>query len=250
MAADCSGAAGTNGPAIVIVPSFSASEPTHSNVLVGGPPTRSTSVQTWPSVPAVEPSALRTSSRKTATSPTVGPGLPVSTNVGCASGWASVSLIVWPWWPWPASADAVPASASAATARAAARVRLDTRVHLPDRDRPAGAGGDGGDVGERLEERAAVLAEAAARLRLGVPEDDHHRVAAGAVDDVHGAGEAGLGLERRDHLVGDDPIHGVAALGRRAALDHLCVHGGTPYGGRGYGEGVSGGGPAGGSVRP
>src|SRR3954454_4192430 len=130
MAADCSGAAGTNGPAIVIVPSFSASEPTHSNVLVGGPPTRSTSVQTWRSVPAAEPSARRTSSRKTATSPTVGPGLPVSTNVGWASGWASVSLMVWPWWP--GVAEAVPASASAATARAAARVRLDTRVHLPD----------------------------------------------------------------------------------------------------------------------
>src|SRR3954468_15075207 len=171
MAADCSGAAGTNGPAIVIAPSFSASAPTHPHVLVGGPPTRSTSVQTWRSVPAVEPSARRTSSRKTATSPAVGPGLPVSTNVGCASGCASVSLIVWPWWP--GVADAVPASASAATARAAARVRLDTRVHLPDRHGPAGAGGDGGDVGERLEERAAVLAEAAARLRLGAPEDDH-----------------------------------------------------------------------------
>src|SRR4051812_33784082 len=151
MAADCSGAPGTNGPAIVIVPSLRASEPMHSNVLVVGPPTRSTSVQTWRSVPAVEPSARRTSSRKTPTSPTVGPGLPVSTNVGWASGWASVSLIVRPWWP--VSAEAVPASASAATASAAARVRLDTRVHLPDRDRPAGAGGDGGDVGERLEER-------------------------------------------------------------------------------------------------
>src|SRR4051794_7694525 len=144
MAADCSGAPGTNGPAIVIVPSFSAIEPVHSNVLVGGPPTRSTSVQTWRNVPATEPSARRASSRKTATSPTVGPGLPVSTNVGCASGWASVSLIVRPWWP--GSADAEPASARAATARVAASVRLDTRVHLPDRDRPAGAGGDGGDV--------------------------------------------------------------------------------------------------------
>src|SRR5689334_23374529 len=47
-------------------------------------------------------------------------------------------------------------------------------VHVPDRDRPARAGRDGGDAGERLQERAAVLAQRAGRLLLVLPERDHH----------------------------------------------------------------------------
>src|SRR5436190_6140769 len=73
---------------------------------------------------------------------------------------------------------------------------LRPRVDLPHGDRAAGAGGDRGDVGERLQERAAVLGERAAGLRLALPQDDHHRVAAGAVDEIERAGEAGLGLQR------------------------------------------------------
>jgi hypothetical protein len=46
----------------------------------------------------------------------------------------------------------------------------------------------------------------------------------GAVDEVQRAGEAGFGLERGDHLVGDDAVHGGAAGGGRPAFDELCVH--------------------------
>src|SRR5215218_856763 len=99
------------------------------------------------------------------------------------------------------------------------------RIHLPHADRLARPGRDPGDGRECLEEAGTVVGEGAARLRLLVPEDDHHRIAALAVDQVECPGVAGLGLERRDQLVGDDAVHLAPALGRGPALDDLCVHG-------------------------
>jgi hypothetical protein len=45
-----------------------------------------------------------------------------------------------------------------------------------------------------------------------------------AVDEVEGAREAGLLVQRGDHLVGHDAVHRRALVGRRTALDELCVH--------------------------
>ena len=93
------------------------------------------------------------------------------------------------------------------------------------------------EIGRRVPvEIAATLASAfrnavpyspsARRAWLSESQDDHHRVAAVAVDEIEGAGEAGFGGEGGNHLVGDDLIHLGAALGDRAAFDQLCVHGG------------------------
>src|SRR5262245_18176569 len=97
------------------------------------------------------------------------------------------------WW-----AELVAAENARPTSTSASKPSLRTRIHLLDRDRPPGAGGDRCDGGERLEEGLAVLGERAARLGLRLPEHDHHRVAAVAVDEVQRAGEPGFVVEGGD----------------------------------------------------
>src|SRR4051795_12563169 len=57
-------------------------------------------------------------------------------------------------------------------------------VHFPHADRLSLTGGDVHDRRQRLEVVGAVLGERSAPLRLLVPDDHHHRLAALAIDQV------------------------------------------------------------------
>lgn len=79
-----------------------------------------------------------------------------------------------------------------------------------------------GDFPERG--RLAIAAEGSLRLLGGVPEHDHHRFPAVGIHETECAGKAGPVVQRKEQLVGDDPMC-FRALLCRAASNELCVHG-------------------------
>jgi hypothetical protein len=93
----CSAAAGEKGPAIVIVPFSSASEPTHSKVPATGLGPGTVSVQTWLSLPAAVPSSNSRPSVTMTWSPADGPGLPRSRKAGSGVALASTRRMVRSW---------------------------------------------------------------------------------------------------------------------------------------------------------